>query len=237
MESTRFDSLARRLAAGGSRRTLLGALGTGIVGLLVGAGARTPEQADAVSATCKGAGRSCSANSTCCSGVCCQQVCCAPGYVCRNGRCRRPTTPTSTSTATPTGTATSTPSVPPTDTPSATPTDTPTATGPSPTPTNTPVISGGCQTINEFGGGGVIRVSFPGYQFLAGERIDYEVSKLGDENDTTAQLFINGAIVDEGPVPTSLTYTIPADGTYDVIMETAPPTVVQAQTTCIPVFA
>jgi hypothetical protein len=153
---------------------------------------------------------------------------------------RTPTkTPTKTPTRTATAPATSTPTFTPiptyTSTSTPIPTDTPDPLTPSPTPTNVPAISYGCQTLNEYSGGWLTHFSFPNFSYFAGERIEITVTRINDDQ-ATETLTVNGEIVGQGPVPTSFTYTIPADGTYSIYYETAPASLQNVVIWCHPVF-
>lgn len=62
MDGSRFDSLARMLAASGSRRRLVGGLVAGALGLV--------ERRGADATACRAVGASCREHSNCCSGLC-----------------------------------------------------------------------------------------------------------------------------------------------------------------------
>jgi hypothetical protein len=146
-------------------------------------------------------------------------------------------TPTKTPTKTPTrtATATSTPTNTPIPTSTPIPTDTPDPLTPSVTPTNVPAISNGCQTLNEYSGGWLTHFSFPNLSYFAGERIEITVTRINDDQ-ATETLTVNGEVVGQGPVPTSFTYTIPADGTYSIYFEIAPASIQNVVVWCTPVF-
>src|SRR5437763_12300995 len=88
MSADRFDELTKALAATGSRRDLLRALGAVLLG---GAGAallgQEAARADSPRRKCKEEGRPCAFDVHCCSNVCCNKVCCAGGQTCQNGAC------------------------------------------------------------------------------------------------------------------------------------------------------
>lgn len=95
MDGSRFDDLARRLAAGRSRRQVLAAIGAGLSAVLTG-GLRM-ERGDAAGCGKGGAGcsdrRKCCGGLTCLNGTCCPETqvcggaCCPAGYTCQGGAC------------------------------------------------------------------------------------------------------------------------------------------------------
>jgi hypothetical protein len=99
-----------------------------------------------------------------------------------------------------------------------------------------PYISAGCQTINEFSGGGVTGINFT-MPYSAGEQIAWQVDPLSSESPPppppAVELYDDGVLVDQGTAPTLLTYTIPTDGTHAIVMKTVPETLVMVLTNCV----
>ena len=229
MEGDAFDGLARKLATLRSRRGMLRLGVVGIIGTALGSlkGAGT---AEAGSSTCRGTGSRCSSSKQCCSGTCKKNKCTAPA----------PTqTPTSAPTNIPTNTPTNTPTTEPTTTPTNPPDCPPIDTSQYPPEfleRYDPYISAGCQTINEFGGGGVRGINFT-FTYAAGEQIAVQVEQLSDESPPppppTVELYVDGVLVDQGTTPTTLTYTIPTAGTHAIVMQTVPESLVTVLTNCV----
>jgi hypothetical protein len=96
MDPKQFDTIARVVGNSLPRRSLLKALGGGLVGTLAGVvGAKEATVAHKRRARaegppqkhCKFQGYACRNNTNCCSLNCCNRVCCGEGQTCVGGQC------------------------------------------------------------------------------------------------------------------------------------------------------